>query len=79
MAAMTIRNLPDETHSALKARAKRHGRSTEAEVRAILEATVCDTAETGLGTRIAQLAAEVGGFDVELERSSTISEPIELS
>jgi plasmid stability protein len=30
MPAVTIRNLPDETHRALKARAARHGRSTEA-------------------------------------------------
>lgn len=40
MAAITIRNLPDEVHRALKARAQRHGRSTEAEVRDILEKAV---------------------------------------
>ena len=79
MAAMTIRNLSDETHRALKARAKRHGRSTEAEVRSILDATVLGTAEIGLGTQIAQLAAEVGGFDLELERDPTIIEPVEFS
>lgn len=31
---LTVRNLPDETHRALRVRAARHGRSTEAEVRA---------------------------------------------
>ena len=36
MAALTIRNLSDETHRALKARAAAHHRSTEAEVRAIV-------------------------------------------
>ena len=36
MAAVTIRNLPDETHRAIKARAARNGRSTEAEIREIL-------------------------------------------
>jgi plasmid stability protein len=36
MAMLTMRNLPDEVHRALRLRAARHGRSTEAEVRAIL-------------------------------------------
>lgn len=33
MASITVHNLPDEVHRALRARAARHGRSTEAEVR----------------------------------------------
>lgn len=37
MAAVTIRNLPEEIHRALKMRAAQHNRSTEAEMRAILE------------------------------------------
>lgn len=37
MATLTIRNLPEETRRALKARAAEHNRSMEAEVRAILE------------------------------------------
>ena len=37
MAAVVIRNIPEATHQALKARAKAHGRSTEAEIRHILE------------------------------------------
>ena len=36
MAMLTVRNLPDEVHRALKARAASRGHSTEAEVRAIL-------------------------------------------
>jgi len=36
MGMMTIRGIPDEVHNALKARAKLHHRSAEAEVRAIL-------------------------------------------
>jgi len=35
MAAVTIRNLSDEAHRALKLRAAQHNRSTEAEMRAI--------------------------------------------
>ena len=37
MASVTVRNLPDETHRALRVRAATHGRSTEPKIRAILE------------------------------------------
>ena len=40
MSAVTVRNLPEETHRALKHRAAQHGRSTEAEIRYILENAV---------------------------------------
>ena len=40
MAAVRIRNLPDEVYLALKIRAAGNNRSTEAQMRAILEATV---------------------------------------
>ena len=40
MAMLTVRNLSDEVHRALRVRAALRGRSTEAEVRAILEETV---------------------------------------
>jgi len=36
MPAITVRNLSEETHRALKVRAAQHGRSTEAEIREIL-------------------------------------------
>ncbi len=36
MATITVRNLPDEVHAALRVRAARNGRSMEAEVREIL-------------------------------------------
>ncbi len=70
MHAMTIRNLPDETHRALKQRAKLHGKSTEAEVRAILEEAVKPVQpkkEVGLGTALAELGARFGGIDIDLE------------
>lgn len=40
MGTITVRNLPEETHQALRVRAAQNGRSTEAEVRAILESAV---------------------------------------
>lgn len=39
MAMITVRNLSDSTHAKLKRRAAAHGRSMEAEVRAILDRT----------------------------------------
>ena len=64
MHAMTIRNLPDETHQALKQRAKLHGKSTEAEVRAILE-------EVGLGAALHEFAMQFGGIDLDITRDKT--------
>ena len=40
MAMLAVRNLPDKVHRTLRVRAALRGRSTEAEVRAILEETV---------------------------------------
>lgn len=39
MATLTVRNLPDTTRDAIRVAAARHGRSMEAEVRVVLEAT----------------------------------------
>ena len=40
MATLNIRNLPDEVHRRLRVRAAEHGRSMEAEARAILAAAL---------------------------------------
>ena len=66
MAAITIRNLPEETARALKARAARSGRSTEAEVREILNAAVREP--VGLGTLLSDLGKRVGGVDLPGKR-----------
>lgn len=49
MAVLTIRNVPDEIHLALKARAALHGRSTEAEVRSILALAIKPEGRAGMG------------------------------
>ncbi len=64
MAAITVRNLSDETHRALKARASSHQRSTEAEVRAILDAAVADPERVRLGSLLAEIGREAGGLDL---------------
>lgn len=69
MASLTIRNLPEETHRALRIRAAQHGRSTEAEIRAILEDTVRPAARMKIGSVIHQIGLEVGGMDdLEIRR-----------
>ncbi|HTO30318.1 MAG TPA: hypothetical protein VL202_03930 [Pararhizobium sp.] len=53
MPAVTIRNLPEATHRALKARAALHGRSTEAKIRDIIEGAVRPQARVRLGSELA--------------------------
>lgn len=60
MATITIRNLPDEVHRALRVRAATHGRSTEAEIRDILETTVRPPERLRLGTALAELGRRAG-------------------
>jgi len=71
MASLTIRGLDAETHTRLRVAAARHGRSMEAEVRAILrERFAVPEAERGLGTRIHERFAALGGMDIELPERS---------
>lgn len=60
MGMMTVRNIPDEVHNALKARAKRHNRSAEAEVRAILEEVTLPEKRLHMGDALAALGRKVG-------------------
>ena len=72
MPSLTVRNLPEETHRALRVRAALHGRSTEAEVRAILEETVRTAERLKIGTALYRIGQEIGGMDdldTSLERS----------
>jgi antitoxin FitA len=65
MATLTIRGLDPETHARLRVAAARHGRSMEAEVRAILqERLALSTGERGLGRRI---QARFQGLEGDLE------------
>ena len=66
MSSVTVRNLPDATHRALKLRAAHHGRSTEAEIRFILEASV--SPKLGLGTALAEIGRKAGGIKLALAR-----------
>jgi plasmid stability protein len=75
MPSVTVRQLSDQTHRALKLQAARHGRSTEAEIRHILDAAVNPPERVKLGSLLAQIGRETGGFETEGLRDKTISEP----
>jgi plasmid stability protein len=75
MANVTIRNLPDDVHAALRVRAARHGRSTEAEIRAILAHSVHADAALKIGTELRRFGAELHGVELDIEREPTPIEP----
>jgi plasmid stability protein len=79
MPAVTIRNLPEETHRALKVRAARHNRSAEAEMRAILEAAVRPAGRVRLGEALAAISRKAGltNADVEALEQARHHEPAE--
>lgn len=83
MPAVTIRNLSYEAHRALKVRAAKHGRSTEAEIRNILEDVVRPAGRLHLGTALAALGREAGITDADVDalegnRDMTPAEPLDL-
>jgi plasmid stability protein len=76
MPALTVRNLSEATHRALRVRAAEHGRSTEAEVRAILDEAV--KPKIGLGTRLWQIGREFGGDDLDFSRDQTPARAVDF-
>jgi plasmid stability protein len=78
MASLTVRNLPDETHRALRVRAALHGRSAEAEVRAILEETVRPAQRLKIGSELHRIGQEIGGLDDLMDDLDTSRQRSEL-
>nr|WP_255605160.1 Arc family DNA-binding protein [Mycolicibacterium xanthum] len=74
--------MPDEVHRALRMRAAQHGRSTEAEVRAILEEAVKPEGRIKLGSLLADIGGRTKLTDEELtvfeQRDKSPAEPLEL-
>ncbi len=75
MPAVTVRKLPEETHRALKLRAAQHGRSTEAEIRDILEQAVRPGTRVKIGSELAALGNRFGGVEVDVTRDQTPTDP----
>jgi antitoxin FitA len=78
MAAITIRNLSDETHRALRKRATDNGRSTEAEVRAILDSAVRPPTRLELGSALVELFRPLGGIELQIDRDRTPAKPADF-
>jgi plasmid stability protein len=84
MASVLVRNLPDEVHRALRVRAAQHGRSTEAEIRDILEKIARPPERIKLGSLLASIAREAGGLteaeagEFDRIRDKTPAEPMRL-
>ena len=81
MAMLTVRNLPDEVHRALRVRAAQHGHSMEAEVREILEASVSPQGRVKLGTLLADVGRQAKLTDKEFAvfeqvRDKAIARPV---
>lgn len=68
MAAISVRGLDEDLAVRLKMRAARHGRSMEAEVRAILTESLVETADDrpNLGQAIQESFAELGGVALDI-------------
>jgi antitoxin FitA len=80
MAMLTVRNLPDEVHRALRVLAARHGHSTEAEVREILANAVKPEMRVRMGDALGALGREIGLTNQDFEsldqgRDKTPAEP----
>lgn len=78
MSTLTIRQLNEHTHARLRGRAAKHGRSVEAEVRAILDATV-NLPEENILLALHAAFSEAGGVDLELPDRSEPPRPVDLS
>ena len=66
MAVMTIRGLDDEVRDKLRLRAAQHGRSMEAEARAILTEAVTSPVERTLVDVLLQMREALGGLELEI-------------
>jgi antitoxin FitA len=76
---LTINDFDEDLVVRLAARAKSNGRSSEEEVKEILRQALADSpAEYGLGTRIRQRVAEMGGVELELPNRSGCAPTPEL-
>jgi len=64
---LTVRNLSDEVHRALRARAVQHVKSMEAEVRTILETVINTKGRTKLGSILVDMGRQARLSDEEFK------------
>ena len=81
MAILTVRNVPDEIHRALRIRAARNGQSMESEVRDILNRALKSESGVKIGDALMAIGRrlELTKYDFEVferARNDTPAEPI---
>lgn len=81
MRSITVRNVPDEVHRALRVRAAQHGRSAEAEIRDILKHAVKPEGRVKLGSLLADIGRRIKLTDedfavFEQVRDKTPAQPV---
>ena len=79
MGTLTVRNVPPEVHRALRVRAAAHGRSTEAEIRVILENCVKPEQRLRMGDAPVAIGRDAGLKDKDFavfEGAKTPAEPM---
>lgn len=76
MPSLTIRNIDESLKASLRLSAAQHGRSMEEEARQLLrQALLREKSSVGLGSRIAQRFAAVGGVDLPEATRSSVRQP----
>lgn len=78
MGTLTVRHVDERTHARLRSRAAEHGRSVEAEVRAILDAAV-NLPERNILVALHASMAQAGGVDLEILPRTDQPRPVDLS
>lgn len=80
MAAVSIRNLDDTVRERLRIRAAAHGRSMEAEIRAILiEAVREPDDDEGVLGALHERFAELGGIDLDVPSRSATARAVDFT
>ena len=80
MAAVSIRNLDDTVRERLRVRAAAHGRSMEAEMRAILVEAVREPSDDeGLIEALAARFGELGGVELDLPPRSAAPRAVDFT
>ena len=83
MPSVTVRNVPDEVHRALRVRAAQHGRSAEAEIREILANAVQPEGRVKLGSLLAGIGRKINLSDddfsiFEQSRDKSPAKPVDF-
>jgi plasmid stability protein len=69
MPAITAPNLSEAAHRALSARAAEHGRSTEEEIKAILEEAAVKSGRVKIGSALVEMCRP--GVELQIERDKS--------